>query len=589
MLDYLRLKFLRYIGFIAIAVIVLMLTTQFLGQQTGGALVSTLFLVLVSISTLLTFSKIKVEYLFSVIPILSLVIYVSLTQYYIDNYGMFMVNRYYLFPIYTFFLLGSNKGLIASLVLYCSIILHLFLNDFQLSLLGNFGVNFLYIFAFEILLLYSLEKVRNYILSDIREKTSLDDLTGISNRVGILQDLKDEFDKKTDFFFILTDFDHFAHINANLGHELSDKIIAEAAHVFKGDNNVKSIARWYGDRFSIMFNGSQEELDKYLKEKELQVRALSIKLEIEIEITFSCGYTEMKNGSISASDLIPYTEIALNEAKKGDRAIYHKFELKNLEDKNRALIIERDLVDSLKNGDIQLHFQPKVSTYSEKVTGMEALVRWNHPELGYIPPQEFVAVAERTGEIVPLGEFVIDTSFSHIKKCHEQGYKSLTVSVNVSPLHLLHTRFISNLNESALKFGVDPASVYLEITESVMLQGDMVIHLREIQRLGFNLSLDDFGTGYSSLNYLQKFSFNELKIDKSFTDGLLRGGNEIALFRTILGIAQSFGMKSVIEGLEDEQQLQLVREMGADEIQGWFFSKALTKEEFFKYIEKQNG
>lgn len=589
MLDYLRLKFVRYLGFTGILGIVAVTVNQYMGNAEGLVGVNAAVFLSIIVTLILSYIYPNRKFIYLLLPIANLIIYIVSAPISLSTSGHLTPYAYLLYPVYTFFLLGAKFGLISSLILFLNVIVHLALSGFNIDILGLSGANFIVVYVYEVTLLFGLEWAHSYMLKEVQMQTYKDDLTGLLNRSGILLDLHVAMRKDQNFYFILTDFDHFAHINANLGHDLSDQIIIEAAGIFKDSSNVKSIARWYGDQFGILFKGTELELHEYLKTRQRLIRTLSNELSVEVEISFSCGITCFPDHQIKKNDLIPYTEIALQEAKKGDRAVYHLFEPINLEHQNRQFKIERDILEAIRTEEIEVHFQPKVNAVTERITGMEALVRWNHPELGFLPPPEFIEVAEKTGDIVPLGEYVITKSLEHLKRCMGAGETQLSVSINISPLHLLHTRFLVHLNESLLLYRISPSDVYLEITENVMLQEDMVVHLQAIQRMGFKLSLDDFGTGYSSLNYLQRFNFDELKIDKSFTDGLLKGEKEITLFRTILAIARNFKMKCVIEGLEEESQLNLVRQMGADEIQGWYYSKALPHEVFMTYLRSKNN
>lgn len=590
MQDYLRLKFLRFFGSISIfSLILVMIVEQFTDSQTTHFLLNGSLLVIIIVSFILTYlppSKINPFYLVSGS---SLLLYILFTPHYIHTTGQMMPYGYLLFPVYTFFLIGVRGGIITSSLLLISVLINLSLHRFDFDILGISGETFLIAYVIEVILLATLEVGRDFLQKELEAKTYRDDLTGLLNRSGILRELEIALKKEREFYFILTDFDHFSHINANLGHKLCDTIIREAAGIFKDHAKVLSISRWYGDQFGILFVGNEAELNEYLKTRQRLIRTLADELKIEIEITYSCGITSHPDELITDNELVPYTEIALAEAKKGDRAVYHFFQSENLENRHRVMKIEREIIDAISREEIEVHFQPKVSVRSEKVSGMEALVRWFHPELGYISPPEFVAIAERTGDIVPLGEYVMCKALEHLKKCQATGATDLSVSINISPLHLLHTRFILFLNETVLRYGVNPEHVYLEITENVMLQTDLLKHLDMIKRLGFKLSLDDFGTGYSSLNYLNRFSFDELKIDKSFTDGITRSEKERILFRTILEIARNFRMSCVIEGLEEESQLAIVREMGADEIQGWYYSKALTSDKFLDFLKERGA
>ncbi len=590
MLDYLRIKFLRYLSIIGVvALMLVVIVEQFANVPATHLLLNfSLFAVLLVASTLTYFPLSNVNP-FYVLTGCALALYVGFTPYYIHTTGQMLPYGYLLYPVYTFLLIGARYGLIACSVLFVSILVNLGFNHFDFDLLGISGEAFLVAYIVEVILLATLERGHDFLLNEIEAKTYRDDLTGLMNRSGILREVEIALKKEKKFYFILTDFDHFSHINANLGHKLCDNIIREAAGIFKDHPKVHSIARWYGDQFGVLFLGDEMELNEYLKTRQRLIRTLADELKIEIEITYSCGITSHPDESITDNELIPYTEIALAEAKKGDRAVYHFFQSENLEDRHRVMKIEREILDAISREEIEVHFQPKVSVRTEKVSGMEALVRWFHPELGYIAPPEFVAIAERTGDIVPLGEYVMCKALEHLKKCQATGATELSVSINISPLHLLHTRFILFLNETVLRYGINPEHVYLEITENVMLQTDLVKHLDMIKRLGFKLSLDDFGTGYSSLNYLNRFSFDELKIDKSFTDGITRSEKERILFRTILEIARNFRMSCVIEGLEEASQLEIVRELGADEIQGWYYSKALPSDMFLEFLKEKGA
>lgn len=589
MIDYLRLRFLRYLGTVGFFLTMVMALLQFITVFKVHAIVDLVLSLSILLSVVCSFVFTEKRFYYYIFPMVALAGYLGTMQFSIEQYGQLRPFSYMIYPIFTMFLVGTTPGFIMSALLFVGIGTTLFLNDFNISLLGISGWNFLLIYLIEVALLYGLERAHMKMLREIETKTYHDDFTGLLNRSGLLQELQKVFKKGSSFYFILTDFDHFSHINANLGHDLSDNIIKEAAGIFKDHHQVTQIGRWYGDQFGILFQGSEDDLMDYLKTRQRLIRTLSDELKVEIEITYSCGITCHPNESITENDLIPYTEIALNEAKKSDRAEYHIFQVDNLEDRNRAIRIERDMLEAVKNEDIEVHFQPKISVQNGRITGMEALIRWNHPELGYIAPPEFVEIAEKNGDIVQLSEYIFHKALTHLKRCHEEVDNTLSVSINISPLHLLHSKFILFLNEAVLEHKVNPENVYLEITENVMLQSDLVKHLEMIQRLGFKLSLDDFGTGYSSLNYLHRFNFDELKIDKSFTDGLLRGDKEIVLFKSILEIASNFKMKTVIEGLEEGKQLDLVRQMSADEIQGWYYSKALPPDEFVKYLRVRNG
>lgn len=587
MLDLLRHKFVRYISLFAIPICAILFVTIGAGIGMGKNSVLAMIVVSASLSLFLSLKFPHKRWAISIIPITLFATTLLSTPGYIKEYGYTMSMAYIVYPIISYFLLGIRFGLISSLILFASIIVHFILSDFNINITGFPIGNFLTIYFLEIVLLAGLEWTHQYMLNVIHQKTYRDELTGLKNRSGILLDIATTVKKRESFYLILSDLDYFSLINANLGHDISDKIIIENGAIFT-EHSKATVSRWTSDQFCIIFTGSEDELNDYLSDSQHLLHKVAEKLNVEVEISFSCGIIPFPMEGINENSLISLVELALEEAKKGDRGIFHTFELSNLEEKKRRAQIAQDILPAIKRGEVNVHFQPKISTVNQQITGMEALVRWIHPELGFISPPEFIKIAEYSGDIVPLSEFVIEKSLEHLQICHLLSEEKLSVSVNISPLHILHSRFVPHLVEIVRRHELEPNDVILEITESVMLEKNMLDHLELIKKHGFRISLDDFGTGYSSLSYLHQFPFDELKIDKSFTDGLLAGEKEVGLFEAILNIAKHFKMTTVVEGLEDKLQLDQLTGMNADEIQGWYYSKAIPSDEFVNYLEKMN-
>ncbi len=580
MLNFLRIRFLRVLA--VVGLISISVSSIFNGFINGADITSAVICLITIWVTVKYPRSTLINILF---PLASLLIYVVHAPFEVEKFGHIVPSGYFLFPIYTFFLLGAKNGLIVSLLLMVSLLIPLHLNSYDLSILGDTGVNFLFVYLTEVAILFALEIVNIYIFRQINKSSNTDSLTGLSNNHGFLLELKTAVGNSEPFYIILTDFDHFSRINSNLGFSICNTIIQQAAMILSEDAHVLHISRYYGDQFGILFTGTGLELTEYLRKKQILIRGLANELDIDIDITISSGMALYPQDATTDEQLMAYSELALKDAKKEDRATHRFFTPSSLVETEHDYVIEKSLNQALDNGDIEVHFQPKIAVKSQTVTGMEALIRWVHPELGYIPPPHFIEVAERCGLIVKIGEYVIEHSLDHLKKCRDKGLDSITVSINISPLHILRKHFLDDLLELTSKYGVDPTSVYLEITENVMLQGEIKDHLLKIKGAGFKLSLDDFGTGYSSLNYLRQFSFDELKIDKCFTDGLIRNDKERKIFNTILSLANTFEMKTVIEGVEHASQVELIAAMGADEIQGWYYSKALSSSDFLTFVE----
>lgn len=499
--------------------------------------------------------------------------------------GLHLVtSNYYLFPIYTFFLIGAKWGVVLSLVVLLSTLLPLTQNGHSIAVFGDNGILFPLTYIMEITLLSTLEWVHQYLLLRIDQNSNTDELTGLMNRLGTKFNHANLTEEVDEFYTLFIDLNSFSQVNSYVGPIVSDDILCKCGEILSKREHVLAAGRYYADSFVIMFEGDEEELIEYILVSEKKIYDLAGEIGVDLVLSISTGISHYPNDSDESEELINFAELAMKEAKISKAANYHFFESKHLTSHEKNTIIGRDLKRAISEEKIEVFFQPKVSTLHNRVTGMEALVRWVHPELGYLAPPEYINIAERSGDIVILGEYVMKESLNHLQACRNVGDKDISVSINVSPFHLVQTDFLENLIREVKNRNLEPGKIYLEITENVMIKGEMKDRLQTIQKEGFNLSLDDFGTGYSSLNYLSQFSFNELKIDKSFTDGILKSQRECDLFETILTLAKKMHMETVIEGVEEKEQVALIQKLGADEIQGWFYSKALSSKEFLEYM-----
>ncbi len=494
-----------------------------------------------------------------------------------------------IYPMYTFFLVRIRTGLLLTSILGLWATAAFLSHGRSPEIFGmSSGEDFLISYLVDVVLCFLLELFREQLLNKIFTTMYYDKLTGLRNREGFLAEMEKYTSQDKPFFLILTDFDHFSRINTNLGTVQADELIRRTALALANPNVIVS-GRWYGDQFAILFMGSEADLSSYAQSARKKIEAIPAALDLDILLTSSAGICEFPMNGHQSDELIKNVECALVEAKKGNRRTIHRFNPNDIKLRLREHQIEQDLPSAIESGQIELHFQPKVSVQEERVVGMEALLRWYHPTLGYIILPEFVAIAERSGMIGILGDYVVDTSFAHFTKCKSAGLSDISISVNISPSHLLHRDFLAKLLRGAEKWEIDPAKVVLEITESVIIQDEVKELIESIQENDFELSLDDFGTGYSSLSYLSRFKFNELKIDKSFTDTILTGERDLALFKTILQLASQFGMKTVVEGVETKEQQSEISLLGADEIQGWYYSKALASDQFIEYAMNCNS
>ena len=244
-----------------------------------------------------------------------------------------------------------------------------------------------------------------------------------------------------------------------------------------------------------------------------------------------------------------------------------------------SLLLENQLRSALKNKQLTLHYQPQIELKTGNLIGFEALIRWNHPELGLVSPLDFVPLAEASGLIVPIGEWVLYTACKQMKKIQEQWQLPLRMAVNISPRQFLHPSLVQTVAEVLYRTKLKPGSLELEITES-MVMGNVeqsIGKMNEFNKMGVELAIDDFGTGYSSLEYLKKFPISKLKIDQSFVRELGVDANDTAIVNSVIALSKSMGLEVIAEGIETIEQLDLLKEEGCDQGQGYLFSKPLPK------------
>jgi EAL domain-containing protein (putative c-di-GMP-specific phosphodiesterase class I) len=252
--------------------------------------------------------------------------------------------------------------------------------------------------------------------------------------------------------------------------------------------------------------------------------------------------------------------------------------------------LEKDLRVAIEGGDLNLNYQPIINLHTGQITGMEALVRWKHPQHGQISPIDFISLAEQTGLIVPLGRWIINEACAQSKKLFDKYGRDLTVTINISGKQLEHSAFIEDLAHVLRSVEINPGNIILEITESTMMEDTESILklLMRIKSLGIRLAIDDFGTGYSSLSYLQQFPIDILKIDRSFVDGIESSQQKNAVARTIINLSGTLQLSTIAEGVEKTEQAEILRELGCDYGQGYFFARPVPIEQFEELLVSMN-
>lgn len=385
---------------------------------------------------------------------------------------------------------------------------------------------------------------------------------------------------------LLLDLDHFKQINDTWGHAAGDALIQEFARRVKvalGPDD--AIARLGGDEFAVLVQDASEAGVADLTKRMLDaVRAPFDVLGGRAFVGASVGISIAPRDGMTRSELLRKADIALYRAKDLGRNQYSFFAPEMDETLKAKTAIEEDLRRALADGDqLKVHFQPQIDSSTQQLVGVEALVRWNHPTRGAISPQIFVPVAESSGLIVPLGEWVLDEACRAARQ-----WPGISIAVNLSPVQFRGAGFAARVIDLVKRAGVDPAQIELEVTEGVFIEDDGRVQqaIGELRRAGFRIALDDFGTGYSSLSYLQKFAVDKIKIDRSFVANIGEGADSAAIVNAVVTLGRSMGLIVNAEGVETAVQRDFLRSAGCDELQGFLFSRAVPEAEITKRLQK---
>ena len=412
-----------------------------------------------------------------------------------------------------------------------------------------------------------------------------DPLTGLANRTLLQDELKFSIDfavrNKVLGALAFLDLDNFKHINDNFGHDAGDVVLREIAHRLKlSVRDDDTVARVGGDEFVLVINNQpgHEQLADLIERIRQRVNAPIAVAGREILPSTSIGVSRFPHDGDTVDRVMRAADAAMYHAKAmgKNNCQFYSNELNQIV--HQHLMLEASLSRAIGNQEMVLGYQPKVDLRTGKVVGAEALVRWNHPENGMVPPDKFIPVAEETGLIVPLGEWVIVEACGALKALEALGIKDFVISVNLSARQLRQRQFAAGLSRTLKRLGVNPANLELEVTESQLMDhpDEAMEALADLKALGVRLSIDDFGTGYSSLSHLQKFPVDFIKIDRSFLGEVSDDGHAV-IARAIIALGHNLKLKVIAEGVETLEQLTFLRENDCDQMQGWYFSPALSQ------------
>lgn len=428
---------------------------------------------------------------------------------------------------------------------------------------------------------------------DIRKLACYDPLSGLPNRFLMHDRLTQSLARAKRIHglvaVLLFDLDCFKLINDSFGHSSGDILLAAVAsrlaeHVRESD----TLARMGGDEFVLILNDIKAEEDIVRIVRKI-LDSLSTPFEIgrrEVFVGVSVGIALYPGDAKEKDRLLKSAETAMYQAKKGGGNSYQFYSAELNLNAEERLAMETNLRYALEREELFLHFQPWRDLKTGSISGMEALLRWRHPVWGYVPPEKFIPVAEETGLLITLGEWVLRTACTQAKILQQSGHPSLRVAVNLSGRQMKHYRLLDSIKEILSTTGLNPACLELEITESCIIDNveDNVLLLHAIKQLGVEISIDDFGTGYSSLNYLKCFPIDKIKIDRSFVRGVPEKSVESALTQAIIAMSRSLHLKVIAEGVENEEQLAFLRENGCDEAQGFHICSPLPIEDVRKIL-----
>ncbi|HET7589997.1 MAG TPA: EAL domain-containing protein [Solirubrobacterales bacterium] len=432
----------------------------------------------------------------------------------------------------------------------------------------------------------------------LRYRVLHDSLTGLPNRLSFVDALGDALGKAavsgSPVGILFLDLDHFKLINDSLGHHAGDALLRAVAprlrsHLRPGD----IVARFGGDEFGILIDRLADEGEALaIADRVAAAFAKPFSLDgVDHFVSASIGVAVSRAGEgrpVNAELLIRDADAAMYRAKEGGRSRSVLFDAEMRAGAMRRLETERELRHALDRDELALFYQPVVSLRTGEISGLEALVRWRHPERGLLDPPEFVSIAEDSGLIEPIGRWVQERACRQALEWHQlrPDSRPLDVAVNLSARQVAHRDFAATVEEILARIGIDPVHLRLEITESVLVEesATAIASLQQLNELGVRLVLDDFGTGYSSLAYLNRFPFHALKIDRSFVDALGAEQEATAIVEAIIGMARALSLEVIAEGVESEVQLAELQRLGCDYAQGHFFQAAMPEREVSRLI-----
>ena len=424
-------------------------------------------------------------------------------------------------------------------------------------------------------------------VAQISRLSHFDSLTGLPNRTLLADrcahDISIAQREGRLITMMVLGLDRFKNINDALGHPYGDEVLKQLAARLTGAlRGQDSVARTGGDEFILVLPGSTHDGADLLAVKLLHVVAQPFVVNnFEVSITGSIGIAIFPSDGLDFETLLKSSEVAMHQAKELGGGRHRFFSSEMFETAKAEMALVGALRSAIAKDQLSLHYQPFVDLRTGQIGGMEALLRWNHPDLGFVSPAQFIPIAEQFGLIVDIGNWVLRRACRDIRDWLDRGIDVPQVSINVSPVQFRDPELLDDITAALHEFAIEPRLISLEVTEGALMddvkRSETLLH--SLKTLGVNLALDDFGTGYSSLSYLKLFPFDKVKIDQSFVRGISNSSQDAVIVKVVISMAHGLGLRVVAEGVESEAQFEFMRANMCDEIQGYFFSKPVRMEE----------
>ncbi|MEO5377714.1 MAG: EAL domain-containing protein [Magnetococcus sp. DMHC-6] len=430
----------------------------------------------------------------------------------------------------------------------------------------------------------------------ISQLANYDQLTQLPNRTLLSTQIEHAIHNAKSYHrhcgVLLLGLNRFKHLNDSLGHDSGNNVLQQVAtRLTETVGQGTTVARVGGDIFVLLisqFNDPGVLVRLAYNAMDAIAKPFMVNGQ-EVVLSASVGISFYPSDGENAEDLLRHGEQAMFLAKSQGRHTYAFFKTQMQEEAQERFILENNLRKSLENNELFLNYQPQFNMSGTKMIGSEALIRWRHPLLGIIPPGKFIPVAEESGLVVPIGNWVLETACRQVQAWQEAGLQTVMVAINVSAIQFRQPGFAAFVRHVLAQTGLNPKLLELEMTESLLIQDitTTIAILKELKELGIKLAIDDFGTGYSSLNYLSQFPLDKLKVDQSFVKGLPKDTDNAVIATAIIHLAHSLHLQVIAEGVETVEQLEFLTSQGCDEVQGYLFARPLPPEEFVKRLAQR--